>query len=225
MWTRNWDNMKVMDITQQIETTQPTIFGGNSLCLKDVEGNITPGWETWVNNSTYLHYDKTISSSICSLNLSTGMELCKNFNDYYSLNPSENNIPIKPILLFGNSNTEESYNDYTINVIDNYTHLSFSKDYIYKNEEGKKWIFCMNRTIQNNNEDDIIINEYGIFKVVGYNYDRNNYGISIQELHNTNTSSFNANIFLVYREVIPTVTIKPGETYIFPIKIEIPTHN
>ena len=107
-----------------------------------------------------------------------------------------------PILLVGSNNAEETYNDYKLNVIAALTVVGFRSAGITYSDNG--CIYTTVKTFINNTENDITVNELGIYQY--YDYTSN---------------------VLLYRKKLDTpVTLKAkGGTATFSLVIDIPYAN
>lgn len=100
----------------------------------------------------------------------------------------------------GLNNTEETYNDYTLNSIISSSSLAYISSSMGNGATGKVFY----TTFQNISNEDIIINEIGLF--FKFNSDYVN-----------NSTSFCG---LFYRETIPgAITVKPNEIVTIPIDL------
>ena len=125
-----------------------------------------------------------------------------NLNDNISQIPTETVSVYMPILLIGKSNAEETYNDYCLDVVPDLTATGYRYINVAYTSEG-----CVYNTVKsfvNNTDEDVIVNEVGIYNHIDMNYD-----------------------VLLYRKKLPNpVTMKAkGGTATFNIVINIPYAN
>lgn len=218
MWLRNFDNLQVIRLNGAVESATPNFFGNGSLSLKKTSGYVTQ-----------LRYDiiaeSSGSRSICTNYPLRISDFSSSWNNATSLSEFEEKTDSKGLcLIFGSNNTEVSYDDYTIEpFMKGIEELKLSfvsqgiSSLIYNQSNGK-FYSIMDKTIRNDNEDDITINELGIIigsSMSSYAWNRYN-----------NDNSNSGGIFLLYREVLENpITLRKGELYTFNIKFEIQTNN
>lgn len=220
MWLRNFDNLQVIRLNGAVESANPDFFGDGSLSLKKTSGYVTP--------LTYT----LIAESSASKNIGTNYPLkisdfSSNWNNATSLLEFGKKIDSKGLcLIFGSNNKEVSYDDYTIEPFmkeEEELKLSFvsqgMSSLIYNQSNGK-FYSIMDKTVRNDNEEDITINELGI--IIGSSTSSSGYRWNLYN----NDNSTSGGIFLLYREVLENpITLRKGELYTFNIKFEIQTNN
>ena len=115
---------------------------------------------------------------------------------------STSTATIYPVLLVGKSNAAESYNDYAIDLITNLSVVGYRSAGITYSTDG--CIYTTVKTFINNTENDITVNELGLYQ----HYEN---GLDV----------------LVYRKKLATpVTLKAkGGTATFSLVIDIPYAN
>lgn len=123
-------------------------------------------------------------------------------SDNSSQLPTDSSVSSLPILLVGKSNAEESYNDYALDVITELTTIGTRYVNITYNQEG--CVYNTIKTFVNNSDNDITVNEIGIYQHFELNFD-----------------------FLLYRKKLAQpVTLKAkGGTATFNLVIDIPYAN
>lgn len=223
MWLRNFDNLQVIRLNGAVESATPDFFGDGSLSLKKTSGYVTP-----LQYSTIAESSST-SKGICNNYPLKISDFSSNWNDATSLSEFEEKIDSKGLcLIFGSNNTEVSYDDYTIEPFmkeEEKLKLSFVSQGISSliyNQSNGKFYSIMDKTVRNDNEEDITINELGI--IIGSTAKGTSTSYPWNYYNNNNTSS--GGIFLLYREVLENpITLRKGELYTFNIKFEIQTNN
>ena len=107
-----------------------------------------------------------------------------------------------PILLAGSNNAEESYNDYSLNILKDLTVVGYRSAGIAYTSEG--CVYTTVKTFLNNTEKDITVNELGLSQHYGTSFD-----------------------VLLYRRKLDTpITLKAkGGTATFSLVIDIPYAN
>ena len=217
MWLRNFDNLQVIRLNGAVESATPDFFGNGSLSLKKTSGYVAPlGYaliaETSASKNIGTNYPLKISDFSSSWNNATSLSEFGEKKDSKGL-----------CLIFGNNNTEVSYDDYTIEPFmkeEAELKLSFVSQGISSliyNQSNGKFYSIMDKTVRNDNEEDITINELGI--IIGSS-------MSSYAWNYYNNDSNSGGIFLLYREVLENpITLRKGELYTFNIKFEIQTNN
>lgn len=220
MWLRNFDNLQVIRLNGAVESATPDFFGNGSLSLKKTSGYVTP-----------LQYgiiaEASTSKCICTAYPLKISNFSSNWNDATSLSEFGEKTDFKGLcLIFGSDNKEVSYDDYTIKPFmkeEKELKLSFVSQGISSliyNQSNGKFYSIMDKTVRNDNEEDITINELGI--IIGSSANVSRYTWN----HYNNNNSNSGGIFLLYREVLENpITLKKGELYTFNIKFEIQTNN
>lgn len=219
MWLRNFDNLQVIRLNGAVESATPDFFGNGSLSLKKTSGYVTPLNYTLIAESSD-------SRNICT-NYPLKISDFSNWNDATSLSEFGKKKDSKGLcLIFGSNNQEVSYDDYTIEPFmkeEEELKLSFVSQGISSliyNQSNGKFYSIMDKTVRNDNEEDITINELGI--IIGSSMSSNSY---LWGYYNNNNNS-SGGIFLLYREVLENpITLRKGELYTFNIKFEIQTNN
>lgn len=218
MWLRNFDNLQVIRLNGAVESATPDFFGNGSLSLKKTSGYVTP--------LTYgIIAESSGSRNICTNYPLRISDFSSSWNNATSLSEFEEKEDSKGLcLIFGSNNTEVSYDDYTIEPFmkeEAELKLSFVSQGISSliyNQSNRKFYSIMDKTVRNDNEEDITINELGIIigsSMSSYSWD----------YYNDNNDS-SGGIFLLYREVLENpITLRKGELYTFNIKFEIQTNN
>lgn len=116
--------------------------------------------------------------------------------------PMADNIVAVPILLVGKSNAEETYDDYALDLVTElratggrYVNITYTAD---------SCLYNTVKTFVNNTENDIIVNEVGIYYHIEFNYD----------------------VLLYRKKLAQPVTLKAnGGTATFNLVIDIPYAN
>lgn len=122
-------------------------------------------------------------------------------NDDYAELPTSSNQNYG-ILLVGSNNAEESYNDFAISILSDLTVIGDRYSNITYSEEG--CVYNTVKTFVNNTEEDIIVNEVGIFQ---------HYDVAVD-------------VLLYRKKLDKSVTLKAnGGTATFNLVIDIPYPN
>lgn len=120
--------------------------------------------------------------------------------DSHSQLSNVNNI--MPVLLVGSNSAEESYNDYSLSILGDLTVIGARYANIAYTAEG--CVYNTVKTFVNNTDNDIIVNEVGLYQHFSTNFD-----------------------FLLYRKKLaqPVVMKARGGTATFNLVIDIPYAN
>ena len=114
--------------------------------------------------------------------------------------PTDNSVTAVPILLVGKSNAEESYNDYALDAITELT--AIGGRYINITYTPESCVYNTVKTFVNNTENDITVNEVGIYYHFDFNYDvllyRKKLDTSVTLKANGGTATFNLVIDIPY---------------------------
>lgn len=220
MWLRNFDNLQVIRLNGAVESATPDFFGNGSLSLKKTSGYVTP-------LSYVLIAESSGSKNICTNYPLKISDFSSSWNNATSLSEFEEKTDSRGLcLIFGSNNTEVSYDDYTIEPFMKeeaelkLTFVSQGISSLIYNQSNGKFYSIMDKTVRNDNEEDITINELGI--IIGSSFSSSSY--TWNYYNNNNDSS--GGIFLLYREVLENpITLRKGELYTFNIKFEIQTNN
>lgn len=122
------------------------------------------------------------------------------YDDYIELPTSSN--ANHAILLVGSNNAEESYNDFSISILNNLTVIGDRYANITYSEEG--CVYNTVKTFVNNTEEDITVNEVGILQ---------HYDVAVD-------------VLLYRKKLDKSVTLKAnGGTATFNLVIDIPYAN
>lgn len=230
MWLRNFDNMQLIILKGNVETELTSFFGNNSLCLKKTSGYITPGDYRYIISKEYCG----LANHFLGLRKSKFWSKATNLTDFCQQSASMSS-EIGIGIIFGSSTEKVTYDDYTITPftrekIDKTTQESTLEEiklsyvdnirgsFNYDTSTGK-YSQIIGKTVANNNEEPITINEMGIICAYG-STTGNKWG----DWNTSNTSD--GGVFLIYREVLENpVILTKGESHTFTIKIEYITHN
>ena len=223
MWLRNFDNLQVIRLNGAVESANPDFFGDGSLSLKKTSGYVTPLTYDTIAEESSTH------KSICNNYPLKISDFSSSWNDSTSLSEFGEKYDSKGLcLIFGSNNQEVSYDDYTIEPFmkeEEELKLSFVSQGISSliyNQSNGKFYSIMDKTVRNDNEEDVTINELGI--IIGSTARETSSTYSWNYYNNNNTSS--GGIFLLYREILQNpITLRKGELYTFNIKFEIQTNN
>ena len=122
--------------------------------------------------------------------------------DNLSKMQTSNNTPVPPILLVGSNNAAETYNDYSLDVLEDLTVVGYRSAGITYTSEG--CVYTTVKTFINNTEDDITVNEMGLSQHYNLNID----------------------VLLYRKKLDKPVTLKAnGGTATFSLVIDIPYAN
>ena len=114
----------------------------------------------------------------------------------------QSGVEIMPILLVGSNNAEESYNDYSLSILGDLTVIGYRYANISYTAEGCSYNTV--KTFVNNTENDITVNEVGLYHHYDVNFD----------------------ILLYRKKLEKPVTLKArGGTASFNLVIDIPYAN
>ena len=112
------------------------------------------------------------------------------------------NSEISPVLLVGSNNAEESYDDYALSIISGLTVVGYR--YTNINYTSDNCVYNTVKTFVNNTENDITVNEVGLYQHFSENYD----------------------VLLYRKKLAQPVTLKArGGTATFNLVIDIPYAN
>lgn len=125
-----------------------------------------------------------------------------NADNLTQMQTTNNSFAHPPVLLVGSNNAEESYNDYSLNIIKDLTVVGYRSAGIAHTSDG--CVYTTVKTFINNTENDITVNEIGLSQHYSPDFD-----------------------FLLYRKKLDKpVTLKAkGGSASFSLNIEIPYAN
>lgn len=123
-----------------------------------------------------------------------------NISDDQAQIPTADNITAVPMLLVGKSNAEETYDDYALDLVTELTLTGRRYANITYTADG--CVYNTVKTFVNNTENDITVNEVGIYFHFEFNYDvllyRKKLDKSVTLKANGGTATFNLVIDIPY---------------------------
>lgn len=121
-------------------------------------------------------------------------------SDNISQVPQDSSVTAMPIMIVGKSNAEETYYDYALDDIAELTTIGTRYVNMTYNQEG--CVYNTIKTFVNNSDNDITVNEIGIYQHIEFNHDvllyRKKLDKSVTLKANGGTATFNLVIDIPY---------------------------